>query len=81
MKSATPEFIEMTATLSQEAKLRILSRTRGKVYDKYGKNKLSDDEAIAIQLTLEDEHQKEWIDKVRELRAKEEKKAQKRNEG
>jgi hypothetical protein len=77
MKSAAPEFIEMTTKLSQEAKLRILSRTKGKVYDKYGKHKLTDEEAIAIQLTIEDEQQKEWFDKVRELRAKEKKKAQK----
>jgi hypothetical protein len=78
MKTATPEFIELTATLNEAAKRRILSRTCGKVFDRFGKYKLTDDEAIAIQLTIEDENLKEWLEKVRELRTKEEKKAKKK---
>ena len=78
MKKAAAEFIELTATLSEAAKRRILSRTRGKVFDRFGKYELTDDEAVAIQLTIEDENREEWLEKVRELRAKEEKKAKKK---
>ena len=80
MKTATPEFIELTATLSEEAKRRILSRTRGKVFDRFGKYKLTDDETVAIQLTIEEEQRVEWLEKVRELRAKEDKKAKKKTD-
>lgn len=78
MKTAAPEFIELVATLSEEAKGRILSRMRGKVFDRFGKFKITDDEAVAIQLTIEDDNQKEWLKKVRDLRAKEEKKGKKK---
>ncbi len=80
MKTAAPEFIELTATLSEEAKRRILSRTRGKVFDRFSKYEMTDDEAIAIQLTIEEEDRKEWLEKVRELRAKDAKKAKKKTD-
>jgi hypothetical protein len=80
MKTPAAEFVELTATLSEEAKGRILSRTRGKVFDRLGKYKMTNDEAVAIQLTIEDENRQEWLDKVRELRAKEEKKAKKKTD-
>jgi hypothetical protein len=80
MKTAAPEFIELTATLSEEAKGRILSRTHGKLFNRFGKFKLNVDEAVAIQLTIEDENRKEWLEKVHELRAKEEKRQKKKTD-
>lgn len=57
--------------LSGEDRERVLSRMSGKLPKRLAKEKLTEDEAIAIQLELEDEQLKEWKEKVASIRAKE----------
>ena len=46
----------------------------GKLPKRLAKDKLTEDEAIAIQLEFEDEQLQEWKDKVANIRAKDQKK-------
>lgn len=76
----TPNNTDYTSKikkLSREEKERILSRMAGKLPKRLAKDKLTEDEAVAIQLELEDEQLQEWRDKIANLRAKESKKANK----
>jgi hypothetical protein len=60
--------------LSKDERERLLSRMSGKLPKRLAKDKLSEDQAIAIQLELEDEQLQEWKKKVSAIRAKENKK-------
>lgn len=68
MRTAKPEFIELAKSLPEEAKKRILSRMKGKLPVKLSNDKLSELEALAVQLEIEDENLQEWMSKVRMLR-------------
>jgi hypothetical protein len=59
--------------LNGEQKERVLSRMTGKLPKRLEKDKLTEEEAIAIQLELEDEQLQEWKEKVVAIRAKEKK--------
>ena len=71
MSTAKPEFIELAKSLPAEAKKRILSRMVGKLPKKLHAEKLSEIEALAIQLQIEDQNLQVWMEKVRSLRMKE----------
>jgi hypothetical protein len=68
MRTAKPEFIQLAKSLPEEAKKRILSRMKGKLPTKLSNEKLSELEALAVQLEIEDENLQEWMSKVRMLR-------------
>ena len=54
------DYIIKAKNLSEEDRERVLSRMGGKLPKRLQKEKLTVEEAIAIQLELEDEQLKEW---------------------
>lgn len=73
MKIGKPEYIKQAKSLSYDEQQRILSRMAGKLPKRLIKEKLSVDEAIAIQLEIEEEQLQEWRknwEKIKKLEAK-----------
>lgn len=71
VKVAHEEYLKKAEKLSETQAERVLSRMSGKLPKRLHKDKLSQVEAIAIQLELEDEMLKEWRERVAEIREKE----------
>lgn len=74
------EYLAKASKLSKEQKERILSRMDGKLPKRLEKGKVTVQEAIALQLELEDEALQEWREKMADIRAKEVKKQLKAEE-
>lgn len=72
-----PEYLAKVAKLSKIESERLLSRMTGKLPHRLEKEKISTEEALAIQLELEDEQLSEWRKVMQELRDKEKAKATK----
>jgi hypothetical protein len=70
-KTSKPEYLAQVQLLTDEETERLLSRMAGKLPRQLKKDKLSQEEALAIQLELEDEQLQEWRDKMHSLREKE----------
>jgi hypothetical protein len=70
-KTAKPEYLAQVQLLTEEETERLLSRMAGKLPRQLKKDKLSQEEALAKQLELEDEQLQEWRDKMHSLREKE----------
>jgi hypothetical protein len=70
-KESNPEYLAKVAQLSPEDTERLLSRMSGKLPRRLEKKKLTSEEALAIQLELEDEQLQEWREKMQSLRDKE----------
>lgn len=68
MKGCEPEYLEKAKKLSKNERERLLSRMTGKLPRRLEKEKISPDEAIAIQLELEDEQLQDWRDRMNEIR-------------
>lgn len=60
MKTVNVDYIAKAKNLSEEDRERVLSRMGGKLPKRLQKEKLTVEEAIAIQLELEDEQLQEW---------------------
>ena len=60
MKNINDDYIAKAKKLSEEDRDRVLSRMGGKLPKRLQKEKLTIEEAIAIQLELEDEQLQEW---------------------
>ena len=60
MKTVNLDYIAKAKKLSEEDRDRVLSRMGGKLPKRLHKEKLTVEEAIAIQLELEDEQLQEW---------------------
>jgi septal ring factor EnvC (AmiA/AmiB activator) len=60
MKAVNVDYIAKAKNLSEEDRDRVLSRMGGKLPKRLQKEKLTVEEAIAIQLELEDEQLQEW---------------------
>lgn len=60
MKNINVDYISKAKNLSEEDRERVLSRMGGKLPKRLQKEKLTVEEAIAIQLELEDEQLQEW---------------------
>ncbi len=71
MKSAKDEYLEKASQLSEIETERVLSRMGGKLPKKLDKEKLSQLEALAIQLELEDEQLNEWRERMHAMKSKE----------
>jgi len=69
MKLSNPEYLAKAQQLSVEEQERLLSRMVGKLPKRLQKDKLSREEALAIQLELEDEQLQEWRERMYALKA------------
>lgn len=74
MVSKSTNYAAIVKKLNGEQRERLLSRMTGKLPKRLAKDKLSENEAIATQLELEDEQLQEWKAKVTAIRLKEKKK-------
>lgn len=70
-KTINPEYIAKANLLTDEETERLLSRMGGKLPRRIEKRKLSQIEALAIQMELEDEQLKEWRKVMQSVREKE----------
>lgn len=69
MKNVNPDYLAQARALSKEEQERVLSRMTGKLPRRLEKDKLNREEALAIQLELEDEQLQEWREKMHALKA------------
>jgi hypothetical protein len=76
-KKANPEYLAKVKKLSKVESERLLSRMGGKLPQRLLKDKISAEEALAIQLEIEDEQLQEWRKVMQGLREKEAAKAAK----
>jgi membrane protein involved in colicin uptake len=70
MKEVNVDYVTKAKNLSQEQRERVLSRMIGKLPKRLLKEKLTPEEAIAIQLELEDEQLQEWRKNMAEIQDK-----------
>lgn len=67
-----PKYMAKVKLLTKEEIERLLSRMGGKLPRRLEKRKVSQDEALAMQLELEDEQLQEWRKMMHSLKKKEE---------
>jgi hypothetical protein len=77
-KTIKPEYLAKVKLLTKEEIERLLSRMGGKLDRRLEKRKVSQAEALASQLQLEDEQLQEWRKMMRVLKEKEEAKVAKK---
>lgn len=70
MKEVNVDYIAKAKKLNQEDRERVLSRMVGKLPKRLMKEKLTAEEAIAIQLELEDEQLQEWRKNMADIQEK-----------
>jgi hypothetical protein len=70
MKISNPEYLTKVELLTEEEKDRLFSRMAGKLPRRLEKDKLSKEEALAIQMELEDEQLQEWRERMHGFKAK-----------
>ncbi|MEZ0231487.1 MAG: hypothetical protein ACAH12_01500 [Methylophilaceae bacterium] len=70
MKTSNPTYLEKVATLSADEQERLMSRMAGKLPRRLQKDKLTKEEALAIQLEIEDDQLQEWREKMHSISAK-----------
>jgi hypothetical protein len=75
-----PVYLEKVKQLSSDEAERILSRMGGKLPKRFIKEKLTQEEALALQLEIEDEQLQEWREKMDKLREEDEKREKKKKE-
>ena len=66
-KISSPEYEVKARALSEEDAERLLSRMTGKLPKRLHKEKLTREEALAIQLEVEDEQLNEWRKNMKDL--------------
>ena len=71
------DYLAKAQTLPEIEQERVLSRMTGKLPKRLDKEKLTREEAIAIQMEIEDEQLNEWRQRMHELQAKATAKAEK----
>jgi N-acyl-L-homoserine lactone synthetase len=69
-KTPAEEYVEKAKLLSKAETERLMSRMRSKLTRRLEDNKYSEQEAVAIQLEIEDEELKEWRKNMAEIRKK-----------
>ncbi len=70
MKQSKPEYMEKVSALNEEGLDRLSSRMKGLLLKKLNKERISMEEALALQMELEDEQLEEWRKNVKTLRDK-----------
>ena len=68
-KTASEEFIDKAKLLNTEEAERLLSRMSGKLPKRLNNDKLSREDAIALQLELEEEQLNEWRENMAKIRS------------
>ncbi|OIQ84612.1 hypothetical protein GALL_335710 [mine drainage metagenome] len=68
IKEPSEAYLAKAARLSAKESERMLSRMTGKLPRRLEKEKLTQLEALAIQLELEDEMLKDWRERMEEIR-------------
>lgn len=71
-KTLKPEYIAKVKLLTQEEIERLLSRMGGKLPRRLEKRRVSQEEALAMQLELEDEQLQQWRKMMHSLKKKDE---------
>ena len=71
-KISSPAYLAKVKLLTKDETERLLSRMSGKLPRRLEKDKLSKEEALAIQLEFEDEQLKEWRKMMLELKERDE---------
>ncbi|MHB1117474.1 hypothetical protein [Sideroxydans sp.] len=66
-KISSPEYEAKARALSEDEAERLLSRMSGKLPKRLHKEKLTREEALAIQLEVEDEQLQEWRKNMKAL--------------
>lgn len=74
IKTAKEEYLAKAQDLSEDEIDKLQYRMRGKLYRRAEDQKLTLQEALAIQLEIEDEELKEWREKRAQMLAKSSKK-------
>lgn len=77
-KIVTPAYLAKVKLLNMEEQERLLSRMSGKLPRRLEKDKLSREEALAIQLELEDEQLADWRNNMQAIKVREAEQAAKR---
>jgi len=67
-KIASEDFKNKAKLLNPEEADRLLSRMSGKLPKRLHNDKLSREDALALQLELEEEHLNEWREKMAKIR-------------
>jgi N-acyl-L-homoserine lactone synthetase len=70
MRKPVDEYLEKASQLSEEETERLLARMRSKLMRRLEDKKMSVQEAVAIQLEIEDEELQEWRARMTEIRKK-----------
>jgi len=63
------DYLALAKSLTSDESERLLSRMTGKLPRRLDKDKLSQEDAIALQLELEDEQLSEWREKMNKFNA------------
>ncbi len=66
-KIASEEYQEKAKLLNADEAERLLSRMSGKLPKRLDKDKMSKEDALALQLEIEDEHLNEWRAKMSKI--------------
>ncbi len=69
-KTPSEKYFEKAKLLTKKETERLLARMRSKLARKLEDTKLSELEAVAIQLEIEDEELNEWRERTAEIRKK-----------
>ena len=72
-KVASEEYKNQAKLLTKEDAERLLSRMSGKLPKRLDKDKLSLEDALALQLELEEEHLNEWREKMAKIKSEQKK--------
>ncbi|HRK77389.1 MAG TPA: hypothetical protein PLQ95_02520 [Thiobacillus sp.] len=75
MRKPEDEYLEKAGQLSEEETERLLARMRSKLTRRLENRKMSVQEAVAIQLEIEDEELQEWRARMAEIRKESKKKS------
>ena len=68
-KVPSSDYLALAKSLTNDASERLLSRMTGKLPRRLDKDKLSQEDAIALQLELEDDQLSEWREKMNKFNA------------
>lgn len=68
-KVASEEYQEKAKLLNADEAERLLSRMSGKLPKRLDKDKMSKEDALALQLEIEDEHLNEWREKMVKIKS------------
>jgi hypothetical protein len=69
-KVASEEYQEKVKLLNADEAERLLSRMSGKLPKRLDKDKMSKEDALALQLEIEDERLAEWREKMQIIHAR-----------